>query len=416
MSKGSAINNCKLTGKRSWVPPASRSQDLRAVTSRIINVLTTTILLSVAAARTPATSESFGVRSIPPGSTPKEEQIGRRESAAISRSFVLLHDEAALDKLRLMVHTLAKLSERPDIQYQVNIVDEKQPNAFTIPGGYIYVTKGLLDFARTDHELAAVLAHEIGHNTGMHALRMMAKARKLQPYQILSLLSVAFGGVSARAVGAFSQYAFIGILNGFGVEMESEADSVAVDYLEKSSWSPTGIITFMEHMRQEELRRPQRSDPGIFRTHPATEERYSMALQKLRSHGLPLERSLTIGTPPITVASVKLIAREAAEIRVSGEKLWVVGASAEATPVVRAEGIAKRLKEALAHGVRMYQLSVHDASGSNPPSLRLGDWVLIVVLPVDIEINNSPSADALMDEWLASLKAMLWRQHIEQGE
>lgn len=416
MSKGSAINNCKLTGKRSWVPAASRCEGLRAVTSRIINVLTTTILLFVAAATPPVRSASLTTRSVPPGSTPKEERIGRRESAAIAQSFVLLHDEAALDKLRLMVHTLAKLSERPDIQYQVNILDEKQPNAFTIPGGYIYVTKGLLDFARTDHELAAVLAHEIGHNTGMHALRMMAKARKLQPYQILSLLSLAFGGVSAGAVGAFSQYAFIGILNGFSVEMESEADSAAVDYLDKSSWSPTGIVTFMEHMRQDELRRPQRSDPGIFRTHPATEERYSMALQKLRSHGLPLERSLTIGTPPITMASVKLGTREAAEIRVAGEKLWVVGASTEATSVVRAEGVVQRLKEALTQGMRMHHLSVHGPSGSNPPSLRLGDWVLIEVLPVDIEINKSASADALIHEWLAALKTMLWRQHIEQGE
>jgi predicted Zn-dependent protease len=124
---------------------------------------------------------------VPRGATRREIEMGNRASQELEKNpRVKLLDpkssptaKALLDKLNDMARELAANSARPEISYEIKVIDEPELNAFTLPNGKIYLYRGLLEFAASDDEIAGVLSHEIGHNALLHAVRGEAKAKKL---------------------------------------------------------------------------------------------------------------------------------------------------------------------------------------------------------------------------------------------
>ena len=228
----------------------------------------------------------------PSGATEKEIEMGRKASEELEKSkkvkfldLKVAENKALQDKLDKMAEMLGKISPRPDIKYSVRIIDDKDINAFTLPDGKIYFYKGLIDFANSDDEIAAVMAHEIAHNTKMHALRGEAKARKLSWAGIAALLMALGAGRSGADIAQFSQYLLIGIMNGYGVEYEKEADQSAIDSLVKTNYNPSALVTFMQRLNMEEKGRPD-VELGIFRTHPPSEERATATKAEMEKRGL----------------------------------------------------------------------------------------------------------------------------------
>ncbi|MFT6402555.1 MAG: putative Zn-dependent protease, partial [Pseudohongiellaceae bacterium] len=175
----------------------------------------------------------------------KEKRIGQEEHEKVLASMPLFQDEKLLEYVRRVGNKVAKVSHRPNLEYTFSIIDSPEINAFALPGGYVYVNRGLLTFMNTEAELAAVLAHEIGHITARHGVQQQARGT-------LARTAATVGGV-VTAVATGSNYAGSQIsevasiwaqtgLSGFGREHELEADSLGAEYIKEAGYDPTAMI------------------------------------------------------------------------------------------------------------------------------------------------------------------------------
>ena len=301
---------------------------------------------------------------VPKAATPREIQMGDKAEKELEKSpnikLLDLKDpkaKALSDKVNAMVRELGKNSTRPNIKYQVKIVEGDDLNAFTLPNGKIFLFRGLIDFAGSDDEIAAVLSHEIGHNARMHALRGQAKASKLSWVGLAAMAAMLTGSKSGADVGQFSQYLLMGIMNGYTEEYEKEADEQAILQMEKTQWNPSALVTFMNRLNQEEKRRPE-WEPGIFRTHPPTAERAEAAIEELKREKIPYT--------PRDVQGAK-----EAHTNVPDEKdrvqllfgktvLLELGANEKTLPQVlaRADGVAAQINTLMKANLLMHEITV----------------------------------------------------------
>jgi len=328
---------------------------------------------------------------MPLGPTEKETRLGDKAAEALEKNpkFKLLDtsdkkNKAELDKLNAMVAELGKASARPNIKYVVKIVDDKDINAFTLPNGRIYVYKGLIDFADSDDEVAGVLSHEIGHNARMHALRGDAKASKLSWAGLAAMAAMLAGGSSGASVGAFAPYLLTGIMNGYVVGYEEEADTAAITQMMKTKYNPSALVTFMQKLSYEENRRPE-VQLGIYRTHPPSPERAAAALAELKKLDIPFTPRAVQGAPQ----AVAVVEKDRVVVKFQDDLLLVFAPGEGAKE--RAEAAAKQVNELLREGLKMHELSISgDAEtallrGRNTPiaQITVADARLLQMVPLD---------------------------------
>jgi predicted Zn-dependent protease len=270
-----------------------------------------------------ATLAASTALALPPGSTPREIELGRQAADDISKSVEFVQDEEALAKLQRMLDEIAAVTERPAIEYTPYIVVSPYPNAFTIPGGWVYVTTALLDGVESDHELAGVLAHEIAHNVNQHAIERMRDTPKgLGLLQLASIAALIIGKSPEAAVlaGAAANHITASVLHGSSVAAEVEADAHGLVYLTKTGYDPTGFLTFLETLAgssgkfiEEEL--------GIYATHPLTRDRVRAARDQLQSLGVPIHRRLVTRAPQPESRAVTVDGEPVTEMHYDGERL-----------------------------------------------------------------------------------------------
>ena len=184
---------------------------------------------------------------------------------------------------------LAAHSDRPDIAYTFTVIDDANINAFAFPGGYIYINRGLLIYLDNEPELAAVLAHEIGHVTARHAVRQQTAAAT---NKTLSQVAYVFTG-SADLAQASNTYG-TSLVRGYGRDHELEADSEGATYLYNSGYDPNALLEVIGVLKDQEQynrvkanasgKKPQ-AYHGLFSTHPRNDKR----LQQVVSTASELE-------------------------------------------------------------------------------------------------------------------------------
>ncbi|MFP3904971.1 MAG: M48 family metalloprotease, partial [Armatimonadota bacterium] len=170
----------------------------------------------------------------PPYSEEAEEAAGKEVCAAIEKEYDVWDDEETYKKVAHMVETITPHTQRPDIEYNVKLLDTSEVNAFSVPGGNIYVCRGLVEDAQSDDELAAVIAHEIAHNCTYDAMRQAERNRKFFIGGVsAALLSIFFGASSGEVAGVLQAGNFLrqGVLSKYSKEMEERADKNAISYL-----------------------------------------------------------------------------------------------------------------------------------------------------------------------------------------
>ena len=226
-------------------------------------------------------------------STQQEVQMGQQEAAQINQQLPLVTDPEANRYINLLGDQIATRTSRGDLDWRFYIVDSREVNAFAVPGGFIYVNRGLIE--RTDNmtELAGVLGHEIGHVVRRHTVKQMEKAQGANIGVTLACVltnicnsQVAQAGINIAGTAVFAK---------FSRQDETEADAEAVTNTVRAGISPRGIVTMFEKLIAE--RKQGRSAvAGWFATHPGEEDRIVTAQALINQIPAATLRNLTTNT------------------------------------------------------------------------------------------------------------------------
>jgi predicted Zn-dependent protease len=209
--------------------------------------------------------------------SPREEQrLGREEAEEVERTVGLVRDPRLTGYIAAIGQRLVRAARRADIAWQWNVADEPAPNAFAVPGGWVYLTRGLLALANREDELAGVLAHEMAHVIERHSVRQASAATPLAvlfgvPSGILGMVSPTLGGI----VGGTGRLVAGLTLAPYSREQEREADRIGVGLAARAGWDPGALGAFLGVMeRAEALSGATTSGrQSFFATHPSTPER-----------------------------------------------------------------------------------------------------------------------------------------------
>lgn len=198
-------------------------------------------------------------------STDKEISIGENIARQIAKDFKISSNPLYLKRVRKIGEKIAKVCDRKELNYYFNVISEDKFNAFSIPGGYVYIYEKLLKNL-DDDELAFVLAHEVGHIVSRHGIKRLQAALG---YNLLILASS-----QAPSSPDFQQglsFALAQVLAAYSREDELNADELAVKYLKLLGVDPKAGIRVLEKLYQE--RKKKRYPINYFRTHPFTSQR-----------------------------------------------------------------------------------------------------------------------------------------------
>jgi predicted Zn-dependent protease len=206
----------------------------------------------------------------------KEQEIGDQASQQIAAQMGLLEDAELLSYVRAIGGRLAELAPRRDIEYTFNIVDLPEPNAFALPGGYVYVSRGLIALANSEAELANVIGHEIGHVAARHAAQRDTFAKIATIASVLGTVAAAATG-EGSAAGASQYFAPIAIA-AYSREQERQSDLIAQDLCARAGIDPEGMATFLHQLDfMTRFTTGASRSIGWLDTHPATPERVAEA-------------------------------------------------------------------------------------------------------------------------------------------
>lgn len=246
-------------------------------------------LLVVAAC---STNPATGKRQVALISEEQEIAMGREADQQIQQQLGLYPDQDLQAYVNRIGQKLAAESERPNLPWTFRVVDDPSVNAFALPGGKIYVTRGLLTHLTSEAELASVLGHEIGHVTGRHSVEQMSKA---QLAQIGLIAGMIVKPELAQQYGQLAQQGLQLLFLKHGRDDERQADELGLRYLNNENYDPREMPGVFETLRRvsEQQERQQGGSggklPGWLLTHPTPQER----IQTISSKVAQLESSGT---------------------------------------------------------------------------------------------------------------------------
>ena len=210
----------------------------------------------------------------------KDRQIGLEAAEQVEVDMGLYSDRDYTEFLQQVGQKLATHLPEQNFEYQFAIINQSVPNAFTLPGGYIYVSRGLLALTSSEDELATVLGHEIIHASHRHSARQMAKARMPK---LLALPGAVVGGVVSENLGNLL-LAPVAVLGGgylayYGRQDEFEADQFGQLLAADAGYNPAALATILASLEKyTEAYTGEKRIPGFFDTHPTTPDRLARVI------------------------------------------------------------------------------------------------------------------------------------------
>ncbi|MDI6606649.1 MAG: Maf and M48 domain-containing protein [Candidatus Omnitrophota bacterium] len=208
-------------------------------------------------------------------STDKEVQMGKNIARQVAEEYKFVEDPLIQKRVEDIGKKIAAVCDRKEIDYHFQVIEDKEVNAFSLPGGYVYLNSGLVEKVKNDDELAGVLAHEVAHIVARHAIK------KLQASQLYTLARVLVAQApSSGEVGAAADEAFTQIMLGYSREDEFLADQLGARYAKRAGYDPYGMISFLETLEEVNKRKPLRS-PMYYKTHPYVPDRVRVVKQEL---------------------------------------------------------------------------------------------------------------------------------------
>ena len=214
----------------------------------------------------------------------QEISLGKKYHAQVLQQTPAYNDQELQNYVQRIGDSLSIKSHRPNLFYRFTVLDSPDINAFALPGGYIYINRGLMAYLSSEEELAAVLGHEIGHVTARHSVRQYSQS------QLMSIFSAAVQINSGRTAGDIVGVASGALLAGYGREMELEADELGAEYLYQDGYSTEGMMKVLSVLKDQEiyskeLAKRRGQEPinyhGIFASHPSNDKRLKEILEEV---------------------------------------------------------------------------------------------------------------------------------------
>ncbi len=205
--------------------------------------------------------------------TEKEVAIGEAVAAQWEAREELVTDVDVNERVQGILNRITAVCDRKDIVYFIKVIDKDLLNAVSLPGGYIYVFKGLIDKVDNDDQLAGVIAHEVGHITAKHAVKRIQNA-----YGALILQGLATQSTAQVAKGV--NFALTSLFIEHSQEDEFQSDRLSVKYLKKAGYDPREMVKFLEKLKKEQEDTPLRQY-SYWRTHPFVSQRISVVNQEI---------------------------------------------------------------------------------------------------------------------------------------
>lgn len=239
-------------------------------------------LLFVSACSTNAATGDRQFTALLPASS--EAKVGAEEHAKIEQAYGKFVTGSIATYVSDIGRKVAANTERKDVQYKFYVIDSPMVNAFALPGGYVYISRGLLSLANSEAELAAVLGHEIGHVTGRHAAERMSQGF------VIGLGAAVLG--AAAGGGAIGQAANIGsdlYIKSYSRGQEHQSDELGTRYLSRAGYDPNAMAQFLKSLDAQsklEAKEAGRKGAGFnyFSTHPLTAERVAEATAEAKKY------------------------------------------------------------------------------------------------------------------------------------
>ena len=328
-----------------------------------------------------------------------EQKQGQQVADQVAKQAKFVTDKAQLDRVNAIGQRLAAVANSGPYPAQFgndhtypftwtfHVIKDKDVNAFSLPGGYVYVNSGLMNMVKSDDELAGVLAHEITHAAHHHIAAISREQSKMNAEMALGIIAALLAHVSPQDIGNLSsgaQYAQLGLLNNkYSQAAEQDADHGGTLLMERAGFNPVGMLTFMQRLAEQERRSPN-VELGILRDHPFTTQRLALITTELSQMHVP-----------VTPRAVRLVSGAA---RVTVKPLGSVreldfGSQSLATLADpdgdRAALAASRLNALLDQGLQLYQVKAVSSA------LVANDRAVLSFTPAD-----------------AALRAGLWAQTI----
>jgi predicted Zn-dependent protease len=249
--------------------------------------------------------EAIGARKVDSGinfySVEKEIALGKQLAIEVQRQAKLLDDPIINEYINRLTQNLARNS---DVKFPVtvNVIDDDVVNAFTLPGGYLFINTGLIRLSESESELASAISHELGHVAARHYVRQASRGDLINGATLPLIFLGGVPGLAAR------ELANIGVPVGmfkFSRDFETEADMLGIQYLYKTGYDPTAAVDMFERVEAASQRHPG-AVSQLFNTHPLTTDRITKA-QKNIQQNLPPRAEYVVNTSEYEDVRARLV-------------------------------------------------------------------------------------------------------------
>lgn len=208
-------------------------------------------------------------------STDREVVMGNAIAREVEKEYKFDPDPLEQKRVQDIGKRIVAVCDRKELTYHFAVLDEKEVNAVSLPGGYVYIFKGLIEKCDNDDELAGVVAHEVGHIVARHSIK---KLQAQQGYSIMRILVAASPG--GGNVGGAADLAFLQLMLGYSREDELLADQLGARYLKRAGYDPEGMEKFLRKLQEIHRKEPLRPY-SYFKTHPYVPDRVRAVKQEL---------------------------------------------------------------------------------------------------------------------------------------
>jgi predicted Zn-dependent protease len=220
----------------------------------------------------------------------QEIALGRSSDAEVRKQYKVYANPALQSYVDRVGQKVAEHSHRPNIHYHFTVLDTPEINAFALPGGYVYITRGILAYLNSEAEMAAVLGHEVGHVTARHGVRQQSAAQATNIG--ISIVSIFVPELRSQAGHDLSNLLGGALLSGYGREHELEADHLGAQYLARSGYDPQAMIRVISVLKNQEsfdavVAKQEGREPshyhGTFASHPDNDTRLQQVVGEASS-------------------------------------------------------------------------------------------------------------------------------------